>query len=56
MGPLACFKAYDLRGELGVSFDAAIDYRIGRPVGWHFGVGAVVIGCDASATSPELAE
>lgn len=54
-GPLTCFTAYDVRGELGVNFDAAIAYRIGRAVGQHFGVGAVVIGCDARKTSPELA-
>ena len=55
-GPLTCFKAYDVRGELGVNFDAAIAYRIGRAVGRHFGSGAVVIGRDARETSPELAE
>ena len=56
MEPLTCFKAYDVRGELGVNFDAAIAYRIGRAVGWHFGSGTVVIGFDARATSPELAK
>lgn len=55
-GPLACFKAYDVRGELGVNFDAAIAYRIGRAVGQHFISGAVVIGYDARETSPGLAE
>ena len=35
-GPLTCFKAYDVRGELGVNFDA----------------GAVIIGRDAGETSP----
>ena len=55
-GLLTCFKAYDVRGELGVNFDTAIAYRIGRAVGWHFGSGAVVIGCDARETSPELVE
>ena len=54
MSPLTCFKAYDVRGEIGVNFDAAIAYRIGRAVGQHFGSGAVVIGCDARETSPEL--
>jgi len=56
MGPLTCFKAYDIRGELGVNFDAAIAYRIGRAVGQHFDTGAVVIGFDARKTSPELAD
>ena len=55
-GPLTCFKAYDVRGELGVNFDASIAYRIGRAVAQHFGAGAVVIGRDARETSPELAD
>jgi len=54
--PLTCFKAYDVRGELGVNFDATIAYRIGRAVGQHFSSGLVVIGCDARETSPELAK
>lgn len=53
---LTCFTAYDVRGELGVNFNAAIAYRIGRAVGQHFGTGAVVIGRDARETSPELAD
>jgi phosphomannomutase len=55
-GSLTCFKAYDVRGELGVNFDADIAYRIGRAVAQHFGAGAVVIGRDARATSSELAQ
>ena len=27
---LTCFKAYDIRGELGVNLDAGIAYRVGR--------------------------
>jgi phosphomannomutase len=54
-GPLTCFKAYDVRGELGVNFNAAIAYRIGRAVAGHFGSGTVVIGRDARETSPEIA-
>jgi len=54
--PLTCFKAYDVRGELGMNFDATVAYRIGCAVGWHFGAGAVVIGYDARETSLELAE
>ena len=54
--PLTCFKAYDVRGELGVNFDATIAYRIGRAVGQHFSSGFVVIGYDARETSPELAK
>ena len=55
-GPLTCFKAYDVRGELGVNFDAAIADRIGRAVAEHFGSGPIVIGYDARETSLELAE
>ena len=28
--PITSFKAYDIRGELGVNLDEAIAYRIGR--------------------------
>jgi phosphomannomutase len=41
-GPLTCFKACDVRGELGVNFDAAIAYRIGCAVAEHSGSGTVV--------------
>ena len=53
---LSCFKAYDIRGELGVNLDAAIAYRIGRATAQHFDAKAVIIGRDARETSPELAE
>ena len=33
---LTCFKAYDVRGQLGVNFDTIIAYRIGRAVAQHF--------------------
>ena len=52
---LTCFKAYDVRGELGVSFDVAIAYRIGRAVAQHFQAANIVVGFDARETSPELA-
>ena len=55
MQPLTCFKAYDVRGELGVDFDADIAYRIGRSVAQHFRAKKIVIGRDARKTSPELA-
>lgn len=29
MTPLTCFKAYDIRGRLGVDLDESIAYRIG---------------------------
>ena len=52
---LTCFKTYDVRGELGINFDATIAYRIGRAVAQHFGAKYIVIGYDARETSPELA-
>jgi phosphomannomutase len=52
---LTCFKAYDVRGELGVNFDTSIGYRIGRAVAQHFQAKNIVIGFDARETSPELA-
>ena len=56
MGELTCFKAYDIRGELGVNIDAKIAYRIGRAVAQHFNSKNVVIGRDARETSPGFAE
>ncbi|GIS16309.1 MAG: hypothetical protein CM15mP117_17410 [Alphaproteobacteria bacterium] len=35
MGELTCFKAYDIRGEIGIDIDAGIAYRIGRAVAQH---------------------
>ena len=52
---LTCFKAYDVRGELGVNFDAAVAYRIGRAVAQHFQAANIVVGYDARETSPDLA-
>ena len=53
---LTCFKAYDIRGELGENLDAAIAYRIGRATAQHLDAKAMIIGRDARETSPELAE
>ena len=53
---LTCFKAYDVRGELNVNFDATIAYRIGRAVSQHFGAKNIVVGFDARETSPDLAD
>ena len=44
---LTCFKAYDVRGELGVNFDAAVAYRIGRAVAQHFQAANIVVGFNA---------
>ena len=55
MVKLTCFKAYDIRGELGIDIDAQIAYRIGRAVAQHFNVKKVVVGWDARQTSAEFA-
>jgi len=49
---LTCFKAYDIRGEIGVNIDEGIAYRIGRAVAQHFSAKSIVIGFDARETSP----
>ena len=53
--PLTCFKAYDIRGEIGVNIDEGIAYRVGRAAAQHLGNGAVVVGHDARETSPAFA-
>ena len=55
MRDLSCFKAYDIRGEIGVNIDESIAYRIGRAVAQHFNAKSVVIGFDARANSPAFA-
>ena len=55
MSELTCFKAYDIRGEIGVNIDEGIAYRIGRAVAQHFGAQSVVIGFDARETSSGFA-
>jgi phosphomannomutase len=49
---LTCFKAYDIRGEIGVNINENIAYRIGRAVAQHFNAKSIVIGFDARETSP----
>lgn len=55
MSELTCFKAYDIRGELGVNIDVGIAYRIGRAVAQHFNSKSVVVGRDARETSLKFA-
>ena len=54
MPRLTCFKSYDVRGELGVDFDAGIAYRIGRGFARAMVPGSVVVGRDCRASSVEL--
>ena len=55
MSELTCFKAYDIRGEIGMNIDEGIAYRIGRAVAQHFNAKSIVIGFDARETSPAFA-
>ena len=56
MSDLSCFKAYDIRGEIGMNINEDIAYRIGRAVVQHFNAKSVVIGFDARETSPAFAD
>lgn len=51
---LTCFKAYDIRGELGKELNPEIAYRIGRAYGTFLKPGKVVVGGDVRLTSEEL--
>lgn len=55
MTQLACFKAYDIRGQIDVEIDEDICYRIGRATAQHFLAKKVVIGFDARKTSANFA-
>ena len=52
---ITCFKAYDVRGELGKNLDADVAYRIGRAFAQARSAGRVVVGRDSRESSPELA-
>lgn len=51
---LTCFKAYDIRGKLGVELNADIVYRIGRAYAIFLKPASVVVGGDIRLTSNEL--
>lgn len=51
---LTCFKAYDIRGQLGSELNADIAYRIGRAMGEFLSPKTVVVGGDVRLTSEEL--
>ena len=53
---LTCFKAYDVRWELGVNIDAEICYRIGRSCAQTLNAKSIVVRRDARETSPELTD
>lgn len=59
MKELTCFKAYDIRGQLGTELDTDISYRIGRAYGQFLksendADKTVVVGGDVRLTSEEL--
>jgi phosphomannomutase len=56
MGGLTCFKAYDVRGRLGVDLDAGIARRIGRAFATALEARRVVVGRDCRLSSPGLLE
>lgn len=54
MGKLTCFKAYDIRGQLGTELNTDIAYRIGRAFGQYLKPKSIVVGGDVRLTSNEL--
>ncbi|MGQ0563486.1 MAG: phosphomannomutase [Gemmobacter sp.] len=53
--PLTCFKAYDIRGRLGIDIDDDIARRIGRAFAQVMQARRVVLGRDCRASSAALA-
>ncbi|PKE32813.1 phosphomannomutase CpsG [Rahnella sp. AA] len=51
---LTCFKAYDIRGELGAELNEDIAYRIGRAYGEYLKPKKMVLGGDVRLTSEAL--
>lgn len=56
MRDLNCFKAYDIRGRLGIELDAGIARHIGLAFAEELGARRVVLGRDIRASSAELAD
>jgi phosphomannomutase len=54
MSELTCFKAYDIRGQLGTELDEEIAYRIGRAYAEFLKPKNVVLGGDVRLTSDAL--
>lgn len=54
MENLTCFKAYDIRGQLGTELDESIAYRIGRAYAEFLKPENVVLGGDVRLTSESL--
>ena len=54
MNFLTCFKAYYVRGRLGVDLDEDIAYRIGRAFAEALNAKSVVLGRDVRSSSEML--
>jgi phosphomannomutase len=54
MNKLTCFKAYDIRGQLGTELDESVAYRIGRAYTEFLKPKNVVLGGDIRLTSESL--
>ena len=54
MENLSCFKAYDIRGQLGTELNEDVAYRIGRAFGQYLSPKTVVVGGDMRLTSDAL--
>ena len=54
MSRLTCFKAYDIRGQLGTELNEDIAYRIARAFAQFLKPKRIVLGGDVRATSPTL--
>lgn len=54
MTALTCFKAYDIRGQLGTELNEDIAYRIARAFARFLKPKRIVLGGDIRATSPTL--
>ncbi|MES9858134.1 MAG: phosphomannomutase CpsG [Sedimenticola sp.] len=54
MEKLACFKAYDIRGQLGTELDEEIAYRIGRAYAASIAPQSVVVGGDMRLSTESL--
>jgi len=54
MAELTCFKAYDIRGQLGTELDEEIAYRIGRAYAEFLDPKTIVLGGDIRLTSAAI--
>ena len=54
MTELTCFKAYDIRGQLGTELDEEVAYRIGRAYAEFLKPKTIVLGGDVRLTSEAL--